>query len=138
MIVVIQCAATKRSKAGRLITRDGKPVDFIAHPELAPTEPTKIYVRPDDISDRGISWRQQLCKYNEAQSANPLRLLPAYQLYENKTYRLLVGRFGIENVYILSAGWGLIRSDFLTPHYDITFSQSDRFVQTPPQNREVQ
>jgi len=27
-------------------------------------------------------------------------------------------------VYILSAGWGLIRSDFFTPYYDITFSQS--------------
>jgi hypothetical protein len=30
----------------------------------------------------------------------------------------------VENVYVLSAGWGLIRSDFLTPYYDITFSQS--------------
>lgn len=30
----------------------------------------------------------------------------------------------MEGVYILSAGWGLIRSDFLTPYYDITFSQS--------------
>jgi hypothetical protein len=48
---------------------------------------------------------------------------PAYQLYENTTYGSLVNRFGIENVYILSAGWGLVRSDFLTPHYDITFSQ---------------
>jgi hypothetical protein len=27
-------------------------------------------------------------------------------------------------VYILSAGWGLIRSDFLLPQYDITFSPS--------------
>jgi hypothetical protein len=34
-----------------------------------------------------------------------------------------VDRFGVEKVYILSAGWGLIRADFLTPYYDITFSQ---------------
>jgi hypothetical protein len=27
-------------------------------------------------------------------------------------------------VYVLSAGWGLIRADFLVPQYDITFSQS--------------
>jgi hypothetical protein len=33
-------------------------------------------------------------------------------------------RFGSENVYILSVGWGLIRADFLTPSYDITFSPS--------------
>ena len=26
------------------------------------------------------------------------------------------------NTYILSAGWGLINSEFLTPYYDITFS----------------
>jgi hypothetical protein len=31
---------------------------------------------------------------------------------------------GLQNVYILSAGWGLIRADFLTPQYDITFAQS--------------
>ena len=34
----------------------------------------------------------------------------------------LVEIFGIDNVYILSAGWGLIRASFLTPNYDITFS----------------
>jgi hypothetical protein len=35
-----------------------------------------------------------------------------------------VDRFGLENVYVLSASWGLIRADFLTPYYDITFSSS--------------
>jgi len=34
----------------------------------------------------------------------------------------LVATFGAQSVFILSAGWGLIRSDFLTPEYDITFS----------------
>jgi hypothetical protein len=43
-------------------------------------------------------------------------------LYKNKSYSRLVDRFGVEQVYILSAGWGLIRADFLTPYYDITFS----------------
>jgi len=124
MIVVIQCAATKRSRAGHLFTRDGKLVDFVAHPEFAPKEATRIYQRPDDISDRGMSWRQLLVKYNENEKTNPLGLLPAYELYENKTYGLLIDCFGIENVYILSAGWGLVRSDFLVPYYDITFSQS--------------
>jgi hypothetical protein len=31
-------------------------------------------------------------------------------------------------VFVLSAGWGLIRSDFLTPNYDITFtSQAESY-----------
>jgi len=47
---------------------------------------------------------------------------PAWRLYENPVYRLLKEHCGFEGFYILSAGWGLIRSDFLTPAYDITFS----------------
>ncbi|HTE85646.1 MAG TPA: hypothetical protein VK821_13025, partial [Dehalococcoidia bacterium] len=54
---------------------------------------------------------------------NPLGLCPAHRLYENPTYGRLVDRFGEKRVYILSAGWGLIGADFLTPYYDITFSQ---------------
>jgi hypothetical protein len=83
-----------------------------------------MYARPDDLSDSGLSWRKVLLKYNEASDGNPLRLYPAYQLYENKVYGRLVDRLGMQNVYILSAGWGLIRADFLTPRYDITFSPS--------------
>ena len=54
--------------------------------------------------------------------ANPLDLLPAWQLYKNKTYRLLADTFGPRNLYIFSAGWGLVRSDFMIPNYDITLS----------------
>jgi len=38
----------------------------------------------------------------------------------------LVDPFGWDNVFILSAGWGLIRSDFLTPDYNITFSNQKK------------
>lgn len=65
-----------------------------------------------------------MLKYNDDPGDNPLRLYPAYQLYENRAYGRLVDRFGLRNVYILSAGWGLISADFLTPSYDITFSAS--------------
>jgi hypothetical protein len=124
MIVVMQCAARKRPHAGHLVTSDGKPVEFVAHPEIAPVQANQIYARPDDISDTGVSWRKQLLNYNKTPRNNPLRLSPAFQLYENPTYGSLAKCFGLESVYILSAGWGLIRSDFMTPHYDITFSQS--------------
>jgi len=55
---------------------------------------------------------------------NPLGLCQAYELYQNKIYGRFVGKFSVDNVFILSAGWGLIKGDFLTPYYDITFSPS--------------
>ena len=55
-------------------------------------------------------------------TANPLSLLPAYQLYENRAYQGLVSKFGIDKIFILSAGWGLVAASYLLPNYDITFS----------------
>lgn len=124
MIVVIQCAASKRPEAGHLLTGCGKPVLFVADPKAAPPSLSHVYARPDDLSDSGEQWRQTLLRYNEQAEGNPLGLCPAYQLYENGIYQRLVNQFGVHNVYILSAGWGLIEASFLTPHYDITFSQS--------------
>jgi hypothetical protein len=122
MIVVIQCAASKRAGAGHLQTPRGKPILFVAKPGLAPRACDFAYARPDDDSGDGQSWRQVLLRYNEAPGNNPQGLLPAYELYAKETYRLLVGHFGINNVFVLSAGWGLINASFLTPAYDITFS----------------
>jgi hypothetical protein len=122
MIVVIQCAGSKQPNAGRMKTTDGKPVIFVAQPELAPVNGPSALARPDDVSDRGVPWRQVLLNYN-TERQNPFCLMPAYQLYRNAIYRRLVKHFGLKNVYILSAGWGLISADFLTPYYDITFSR---------------
>jgi hypothetical protein len=124
MIVVIQCAATKRKDAGCLVSASGTPVVFVARPELAPASSAHLYARPDDPSGNGKSWREMLSAYNERPDNNPLGLYPAYRLYENRAYGRLVDAFGLENVYILSAGWGLIGAAFLTPYYDITFSPS--------------
>jgi hypothetical protein len=124
MIIVIQCAASKRPGAGHLLSTSGKPIVFVADPKAAPCDPEHDFARPDDEAGTGTSWREELVKYNEEPEDNPRGLYPAWRLYENKTYERLVDRFGVEKVYVLSAGWGLIRSDFLTPYYDITFSQS--------------
>ena len=124
MIAVIQCAASKRSGAGYLASSGGKPVIFVADPETAPADSTHIYAKPDDPCGTGMSWRDVLLKYNETPHHNTLGLYPAYQLYSNPAYERLVDCFGSQKVYILSAGWGLIKADFLTPYYDITFSPS--------------
>jgi len=122
MIVVIQCAASKRTDAGHLVTTSGKSVEFVGCPKMAPQGSDRVYARPDDFREDGTPWRKVLQTYNESPGDNPHRLCHAFELYKDKTYRRLVECFNIENVFILSAGWGLIRSDFLTPHYDITFS----------------
>lgn len=57
---------------------------------------------------------------------DPFKLLQAYKLYKPKIYTQLVEVFGKDNVYILSAGWGLIRASFLTPKYNITFSEGKK------------
>jgi hypothetical protein len=124
VIVVIQCAAGKRAGAGHLVSADGRPVDFVADPASAPADPTRVYAKPDDFHGVATSWRQALLAYNREPRDNALGLYPAYRLYENRTYERLADRFGLSNLYILSAGWGLIAADFLTPYYDITFSQS--------------
>jgi hypothetical protein len=125
MIVVIQCAGSKAHDAGHLLTAAGKPVLFFAHPEIAPADDAYVYARPDDDAGNGKSWRDVLLEYNR-KSDNPYGLLPAYRLYGNPVYRRLVDTLGIGSVYILSAGWGLMTADFLTPYYDITFSPSAR------------
>lgn len=124
MIIVIQCAARKNPEAGHLRTRDGQEVLFVADPDLAPNNPDCTYARPDDVSDIGKPWGAMLREYNAEPLGNPHGLLPAWRLYENPVYRLLKEHCGWQGFYILSAGWGLIRSDFLTPAYDVTFSLS--------------
>ena len=130
VIVVIVCAASKRDYAGFMRLLSGKPVKFVARPLEVPYDAKDAsceYARPDDVSDTGVPWRQRLSEYNREyrrSGRNPYGLLPAYELYSNSIYRELVNRFGVERVFILSAGWGLISAEYLTPQYDITFSPS--------------
>lgn len=136
--VVIQCAARKRPNAGHLTTEDGKLVLFVADTASTPRNPAVVYRRPDDAARSGLSWRDVLSNYNEAYSstkANPLGLLPAWRLYQDPTYEYLVDRLGERNVFILSAGWGLISAPFLTPNYDITFAKAANYKRRRSQDR---
>lgn len=122
MTVVIQCAAGKSLAAGHMVTETGQQVLFVADPTKAPQNTSLVYQRPDDADQSGVTWREKLLEYNRDSTDNPLGLLPALQLYKNPVYAELAHAFGVQNVYILSAGWGLISAEFLTPNYDITFS----------------
>lgn len=129
MKVVIACAKSKVCNAGYMKTEDGRCVKFVGDPDLAKAVslmPGFCYAHPDDEAKDGKIWREELFAYNKScKDENPFRLHRAYKLYKHKIYAQLVEVFGIDNVYILSAGWGLIRASFLTPNYDITFSASE-------------
>ncbi len=130
MKIVIQCAGSKnpaRPGAG-FRAANNRLIKFVAHPThpKLPHSDTYAYARPDDMSDGSQTWRERLLDYNKEAPANRLHLLPAYQLYADKAYQGLVRKFGNAQVFILSAGWGLIPADFLTPDYDITFSQAKK------------
>ena len=122
MIVVIQCAARKHPDAGYLRRRDGRRVMIVADTGAVPAAATHAYARPDDICDSGKSWRTRLREYSADPGGNPLGLLPAWQLYRDRTSGLLAEHCGLDRLYILSAGWGLVPADFLTAVYDITFT----------------
>ena len=126
LVVVIPCAGTKAAGAGHLTLPSGRPVKFVADPRAAPKSATMSYRHPDDAAPSGRSWRQVLAEYNRAVHDNPLSLLPAWKLYEPpsypRVYADLVEAYGMDNVFILSAGWGLVSAGFLLPNYDITFA----------------
>lgn len=126
MKLVIQCAATKTPtgpNAG-FKSEDNRTIRFVANPQLAPSNSRHAYARPDDVANNGETWRQRLLRYNREERDNPQGLLPAFKLYSNPAYESLVRKFGPDQIFILSAGWGLIPSTFLTPDYDITFSSA--------------
>jgi hypothetical protein len=125
MDIVIQCAATKDPNAGRLRTSNGRDVHFVAAPELCSSTASALYARPDEISDLPpLTWRNRLEKYvDDERDANPFSLREAYRLYRHPAYSSLVSSFGLQQVFILSAGWGLVRADCLLPAYDVTFNR---------------
>lgn len=122
MKIVIQCCATKYRAAGSF-TSEGRRVKFVADPKLYPPTSTDVGFRPDDrMPSSSMTWREHLLSYNR-QGDNPDRLLQAGKLYRPPAYRKL-DSIEAEDLYILSAGWGLVRSAFLLPDYDITYSGS--------------
>lgn len=80
--------------------------------------------RPDDAASSGRSYRDVLEDYNRNQREdNPPGLFPAWKLYKKPIYQELAKHFG-DNLYILSAGWGLVAAYYFLPCYNITFSAS--------------
>ena len=122
MKVVIQCAGRKNPSAGTFRTAGGKPVIFVAHPELAPpdartsTRGRMMFLTTGGAGARA-SWnttgrlRQPARLASRCNSMNPTR-----------TAVWLIGSASIPCSSCRRGGES-IPATFLTPAYDITFSQ---------------
>lgn len=96
----------------------------VSDPARAPCRAGVIHAHPDGPSDiPGRTWRDRVVDLNRANTAET-GLLTAGALYTPAAYASLIRFVGSERLYILSAGWGLVRADFRLPDYDITFSAS--------------
>ena len=69
---------------------------------------------------------------------NQLNFYKAADLYSPSIYRLLVDTYGRDDIFILSAGWGLIKSDYLIPSYDITFSANSKIHDSKKRKKKEQ
>jgi hypothetical protein len=106
MKVVIQCAGRKRTWAGRMRGASGEEIAFVAHPDLCPREGRPPFATaPPAIQP--ATWKDVLVGYNRG-GGNPHGLSTAADLYRATIYRAWVSAFHHEDVFILSAGWGLI------------------------------
>tara|TARA_R110002049_G_scaffold288687_2_gene471309 strand:- start:545 stop:1183 length:639 start_codon:yes stop_codon:yes gene_type:complete len=110
MIIVISCSGSKNGE--NLIYKNNE-ITFVS----SPNEESKNHFNPDNqIPNENRTWRE----YVNSQENN--NILESYKLYKNKIYSELYEKYK-SNLFILSAGWGIINSEFKVPKYDITFSK---------------
>jgi hypothetical protein len=116
MKIVISCC--NRKNGGPFI-HNGRMINFISQVnQVVPND--EMYFHPDDlVPNEDITWRE-LVKQQDLNN----NLQPAYELYRPAIYSLLFQKFG-KDLYIFTAGWGIIRADFKLPKYNITFSNNN-------------
>ncbi|MBM4027434.1 MAG: hypothetical protein FJ280_18815 [Planctomycetes bacterium] len=126
--VVIQCAG--RKFPAPTLSLPGASIQFVAAPQpMMPNSRAPWDALPAPVNG---TWIDTVRDYNNCQMALPAGvsvsgnapLTEAGSLYSPPVYGQLVQRFGPTHVYVLSAGWGLVRADDRIPIYDITFNSS--------------
>lgn len=117
MKIVISCCDRKN---GIPFNYNGNTINFVANVnEIAQNNGN--YVHPDDLIPNGIqTWRDLVLEQD-----NRNDLILAHNLYRPNIYNDLFQHYG-ENLFIFSAGWGIIRADFRLPKYNITFSKGNK------------
>jgi hypothetical protein len=123
-IPVLCCSKSKSRKNFSYkegTTKEDTTVHLVASPNKAPDDGT-LYCTPDDqISDSSTkTWRDLVLEQDYPD------LVQAYLLYDPKNrykdiYKELHKKFD-NYFYIFSAGWGIVRSTYKLPAYNITYS----------------
>ena len=116
MKIIISCCDRKN---GELFQHNGEAINFVSHAnELTPNN--ELYFHPDDLMpNENITWRELV-----AQQEIRNDLLPTHELYKPEIYNSLFQHYG-NNLFIFSAGWGIVRADYKLPKYNVTFSNSN-------------
>jgi len=110
MKIVISCSG---SKNGENLVYNNSEITFVS----SPNEESKNHFNPDNqIPNENRTWREYV---NSQENSD---LLESYKLYKPSIYNSLYEKYS-SDLYILSAGWGIISSEFKIPKYDITFSK---------------
>jgi hypothetical protein len=116
MKIIISCSNRKN---GESFLHNGTAINFVSRVEGLGAE-NELYVHPDDlIPNEESTWRDLV---SQQEILNDL--LPAYQLYNQSIYNSLFRHYS-DDLYIFSAGWGIIRADFRIPKYNVTFSNGN-------------
>ena len=111
-ITVLTCSSDKQENSEMLYFNNNVP-------QLIELNAT-IGLRPDDLAYcEEYTWRE----YIENNQLNGIIPFMAYQLYTNYAYCML--RDAFENrFFIQSAGFGIVRSNYRMPKYNITFKNT--------------
>jgi hypothetical protein len=116
MKVIISCCDRKN---GNQFTHNKKSINFISKVNEVDSN-NALYVHPDDlIPNENITWRE-LIALQEIRDD----LLPTYDLYRPEIYKSLYQHLG-DDLFIFSAGWGIVRADYKLPKYNVTFSKGN-------------
>jgi len=108
-ITVLTCSSRKQQDSKLVYNHNGE-LELI---ELNAT----VGLRPNDLAfDDVFTWRE-IVENNQDNGNIPFM---AYELYVREEYTLLRDALG-DRFFIQSAGFGIIRSDFRLPKYNITF-----------------
>lgn len=126
--VVMVCAGGKHNSFFKAYPKD----NFVNKRELLNEH------HPDEKKDdKKTSWRDYLIK-----NQSDINLKKAFELYNpTKTkypnvYLDLFNKYKT-NFFILSAGWGLVNSEYRLPNYDITFSKGKKVPLNTIRNKNI-
>lgn len=95
---------------------NGNTINFVSKINKAEIN-HNIYCHPDNIiPNENITWRELIAGQDERED-----LIACHILYSPNIYRLLYERYQ-NDLFIFSAGWGIVRAEYKLPKYNITFS----------------